>query len=133
MTTETATRTLADTVGRFVEETNAAPFVPQPTTVEETGLDFSMILDLVVKAIHFAGRPAARQIAAQIALPFNVVDEVLAFMKREQLAEVVGSFDGVDWGVLFAAATVQLLPVLVFVWASQKYLVAGLTAGATKG
>ena len=49
------------------------------------------------------------------------------------LAEVVGSFDGVEWGVLFAAATVQLLPVLAFVWLTQKYLVAGLTAGATKG
>jgi len=49
------------------------------------------------------------------------------------LAEVVGSFDGVEWGTLFAAATVQLLPVLLFVWVTQKYLVAGLTAGATKG
>lgn len=49
------------------------------------------------------------------------------------LAEIVGNFDGVEWGVLFAAATVQLLPVLVFVWLAQKHLVAGLTAGATKG
>ena len=50
-------------------EPQGAPFVAQPQTVEETGLDFSMILDLVVKAIYFAGRPAARQIAAQLALP----------------------------------------------------------------
>ncbi|WP_426959197.1 carbohydrate ABC transporter permease [Muricoccus radiodurans] len=49
------------------------------------------------------------------------------------LAEVIGNFDGVEWGVLFAAATVQLLPVLLFVWLTQKFLVAGLTAGATKG
>ncbi|MEX2245922.1 MAG: ATP-binding protein [Dehalococcoidia bacterium] len=69
----------------------AAPFVSQPQTIDETGLDFSMILDLVVKAIYFAGRPAARQISAQLALNFPVVEEVLAFMKREQLAEVVGS------------------------------------------
>jgi len=69
----------------------AAPFVPQPQTIEETGLDFSMVLDLVVKSIYFAGRPTARQIAGQIALSYPVVDEILAFMKREQLAEVVGS------------------------------------------
>ena len=69
----------------------AAPFVPQPQKLDETGLEFSMILDLVVKSIYFAGRPAARQIAAQLALAFPVVDEVLAFLKREQLAEVVGS------------------------------------------
>jgi multiple sugar transport system permease protein len=49
------------------------------------------------------------------------------------LAEIVGNFDGVEWGVLFAAASLQLLPVLIFVWVMQKHLVAGLTAGATKG
>ncbi len=70
---------------------SGAPWVPQPQTIEETGLDFSLILDLVVKAVYFAGRPAARQVAAQLALPFPVIDEVLAFLKREQLAEVVGS------------------------------------------
>jgi len=69
----------------------AAPFVAQPQTIEETGLDFSMFLDLVVKSIYYAGRPSARQIAAQLAVAFSVVDEVLTFMKREQFAEVVGS------------------------------------------
>lgn len=81
---------LAD-AARHAPVESGAPFIPQPQTVEETGLDFSMILDLVIKAIYFGGRPAARQIAAQIALPFSVVEEVVAFMKREQLAEVVGS------------------------------------------
>lgn len=77
--------------GAFALDKSSAPFVPQPQTVEETGLDFSTVLDLVVKAIYFGGRPAARQIAAQLALPFPVIDEVLGFMKREQMAEVVGS------------------------------------------
>lgn len=49
------------------------------------------------------------------------------------IAEMIGSIDGVDWGVLFAASTIQLIPVLVFVLAMNRYLVAGLTAGATKG
>ena len=31
------------------------------------------------------------------------------------LSEMLGALDGVEWGVLFAAATVQLLPILVFV------------------
>lgn len=69
----------------------AAPFVLQPQTIEETGLDFSLVLDLVIKSIYFSGRPSARQICAQVALQFSVVDEVLTFLKREQLAEVVGS------------------------------------------
>jgi multiple sugar transport system permease protein len=49
------------------------------------------------------------------------------------LAEMISSFDGVDWGVLFAAASVQLLPILLFVLMMQRSLVAGLTAGAVKG
>jgi multiple sugar transport system permease protein len=49
------------------------------------------------------------------------------------LAEIIGNFDGVEWGVLFAATAVQLAPILLFVWVMQKHLVAGLTAGATKG
>jgi multiple sugar transport system permease protein len=49
------------------------------------------------------------------------------------LSEMVSSVDGVDWGVLFAAATVQLIPVLLFVVFMNRFLVAGLTAGATKG
>jgi multiple sugar transport system permease protein len=49
------------------------------------------------------------------------------------MSEMIGSFDGVDWGVLFAAAVVQLLPVLAVVILCQKHLVAGLSAGAVKG
>ena len=49
------------------------------------------------------------------------------------ISEMVGAIDGVDWGILFAAATLQLLPVLVFVLMVQKYLIAGLTAGTVKG
>ncbi|WP_105436869.1 carbohydrate ABC transporter permease [Neorhizobium sp. T25_13] len=49
------------------------------------------------------------------------------------ISEMIGSIEGVDWGVLFAASTIQLLPVLLFVMVMNRYLVAGLTAGATKG
>ncbi len=49
------------------------------------------------------------------------------------LSEMVGAIDGVDWGILFAAATLQLLPILLFVLLVQKYLIAGLSAGASKG
>lgn len=48
------------------------------------------------------------------------------------LSEMMGAATGVDWGVVFAAATVQLVPVLAFVMLVQKYLVAGLTAGSVK-
>ena len=49
------------------------------------------------------------------------------------LSEMTGAVDGVEWGVLFAATTLQLAPIVAIVVAAQKYLIAGLTAGATKG
>lgn len=66
-------------------------FVPQPQTVEETGLHSSLLLDLCIKCIYFAGRPAARQIASHLALPFHLIEELLDFLKKEQFVEVVGS------------------------------------------
>ena len=48
------------------------------------------------------------------------------------IAEMLGTVEGVQWGVVFAAATVQLVPVLATVLVLQRYLVAGLTAGAVK-
>jgi multiple sugar transport system permease protein len=49
------------------------------------------------------------------------------------ISEMIGSIDGVDWGILFAASTIQLIPVLLFVIFMNRYLVTGLTAGAMKG
>lgn len=49
------------------------------------------------------------------------------------ISEMLGSVTGVDWGPVFAAATIQLLPVLLFVVLLQRHLVAGLTAGGVKG
>ena len=49
------------------------------------------------------------------------------------ISEMMGSLTGVDWGLLFAAASVQLVPVVVFVILVQKFLIAGLTAGSVKG
>jgi multiple sugar transport system permease protein len=46
---------------------------------------------------------------------------------------MTGAIDGVEWGVLFAATTLQLAPIVAIVVAAQRYLIAGLTAGATKG
>jgi hypothetical protein len=68
-----------------------APFRAQPNTVEQTGIDFSQLIELCVKAIYYQGRPSARQLSEQMALPFPVLESLLAFMKREKYVEVVGA------------------------------------------
>lgn len=63
----------------------------------------------------------------------------LVFTTREArttplaISEILGTVEGVDWGVLFAAATIQLVPILVFVVLVQRYVLAGLAAGGVKG
>lgn len=49
------------------------------------------------------------------------------------IGEMLSTAEGVEWGVLFAAATIQLLPILIFVILVQRLLIAGLTAGSMKG
>ena len=68
-----------------------APFRPQPNNVEETGISFGQLLDLCIKTIYYGGRPSAREISESMMLTFNVIEGMLAFLKREQLIEVVGS------------------------------------------
>lgn len=49
------------------------------------------------------------------------------------LSEMMSSLTGVDWGVLFAAVTVQLVPIVLFVILVQRFLISGLTSGSLKG
>lgn len=43
------------------------------------------------------------------------------------------AYASTDWGGLMAAATIMTMPIIVFSLFAQKYVVGGLTAGATKG
>lgn len=49
------------------------------------------------------------------------------------LGEILDSVVGTNFGVLFAAATAQLVPVLLVVILLQRWIVSGLTAGSVKG
>ena len=43
------------------------------------------------------------------------------------------SYASIDWGSLMAASVVVTVPIMVIALFTQKYIVSGLTAGATKG
>lgn len=60
----------------------------------------------------------------------------LTTMNSYTLPVGIGKFVGavsVDWGKSSAAAAVTMVPIIVVSFLMQKYLVAGLTAGAVKG
>ncbi|HEX5428647.1 MAG TPA: carbohydrate ABC transporter permease [Pedococcus sp.] len=61
---------------------------------------------------------------------------VLSGAHTKTLPVAIFNFVGyasIDWGGLMAAATVVTLPIMVIALFTQKYIVSGLTAGATKG
>ena len=43
------------------------------------------------------------------------------------------SYASIDWGAIMAATCIMTLPIIVVALLAQKYIVSGLTAGATKG
>jgi len=49
------------------------------------------------------------------------------------ISDIMDSVAGTQWGVLFAAATLQLVPVLALATLFQKFIVAGMMAGSVKG
>ena len=64
---------------------------PQPTTVEETGLELSLLVDMMLKTIYFLGRPSGRALSEQLAFSFAVLEELITFLRQEQVIEIVGS------------------------------------------
>jgi predicted ATPase with chaperone activity len=64
----------------------------EPQSVEQTGLDLSLIADLALKFIYYNNQITAQTIADETCLPFyNVVERALAVLKKEELIEVAGS------------------------------------------
>ena len=49
------------------------------------------------------------------------------------ISEMLSSLTGVVWGPVFAAATLQLIPILVYLILVQKVLADGLLTGSIKG
>ena len=61
---------------------------------------------------------------------------VLSSASTKTLPVAIYDFIGyaaIDWGALMAASTVVTVPIMVIALFTQKYIVSGLTAGATKG
>jgi predicted ATPase with chaperone activity len=73
--------------------TPTKPFFPsEPRSVKETGLSLGFLSDLALKFLYFRGYISGAEVAEQMCLPFaGVVDQVLEFLKRDQMCEVKGA------------------------------------------
>jgi len=70
---------------------SSADFIPEPLTVEETGLEMGFLADLTLKAFYYSGRATAAQLGATLSLSQAVMQDVLTFLSRDGLCEVTGS------------------------------------------
>ena len=68
------------------------PVLPEPRSIEETGLNDGFIADLVLKIIYIRGQITANEICSSVKLPFNnLIEPVLDYLKREEMVGVIGS------------------------------------------
>src|SRR6218665_2367301 len=69
-----------------------APRFPpaQPRNLEELGLSTTMVEELVLKAIFFAGEMRGMDIANRLKLPTTVVDEILEGLRRQKYIDIRG-------------------------------------------
>lgn len=61
---------------------------PAPRTLEETGLDLVFLSQLVLKTIYRAGAIGGAQLSKELCLPFEILEEALAFLKDERYLEI---------------------------------------------
>lgn len=64
------------------------PFMRAPRALEETGLNFFFVLELVAKILYRNGQLKLSELANHSHLQISVLEPVLAFMRHERLCEV---------------------------------------------
>jgi len=75
---------------------SGAELPPAPRSLEETGLSFLALVELLTKILFLRGQLRLIELSAHIRLPASLVENLLGFMRSERLCEVVrrGGTDG---------------------------------------
>ncbi len=61
-----------------------------PRTLEESGLSFDLMMQLVVKTLHFSGDTSGARIGQALGLPYSAIEPILSHLKLNHLAEFSG-------------------------------------------
>lgn len=62
---------------------------PAPATLRDTGLSPESLSDLILKTLHAQGSKPAQQVADQLGLPFDIVDEQVLRLQERRFVEVL--------------------------------------------
>ena len=72
------------------------PHPAAPQTLEESGLSLDLVVQLVLKSLHFVGELSGIELARRLGLMFSVIDPALDVLKQQRQCEIVGG--GIDRG-----------------------------------
>lgn len=65
---------------------------PRPRSIADTGLSLSYISDMVLRSLYLVGEMTGQQVVEMLHLPYeNVIDQAIAYLRREQMIEVKGA------------------------------------------
>ena len=83
-----------------VETPTIVPFPRAPRTIEEVGLPLDLVVQLLLKTLHFSGEVTGAALATKLGLQYSVIDSSLQHLKMTQLVEISGG--GLTGGPAFA-------------------------------
>jgi predicted ATPase with chaperone activity len=63
---------------------------PEPQTLEETGLSFDLLLQLILKTLHFSGAVTGAELAGRLGLSHSAILPILEHLKLTHLVEISG-------------------------------------------
>ena len=66
------------------------PHPPAPTSLQEAGLSLDLVIQLVLKTLHFVGELSGAELANRLGLRFSVIEPALAMIKTQHQVEVAG-------------------------------------------
>ncbi len=85
-----------------VATTDAGIVPPVPESLEDTGIQESILEQLILKYLYFRGEMLGRDIASQLGLPFSLIEDILETQKRQHYVGVKKSLGMGNSSAVFA-------------------------------
>jgi energy-coupling factor transporter ATP-binding protein EcfA2 len=73
--------------GRKINERRQSQLPPSPNDVEETGLSFQFLIELITKCLFLRGEMRLLDLVGFLKLPVPVLNTILDFMRKEHICE----------------------------------------------
>jgi predicted ATPase with chaperone activity len=77
----------------FMSQRDTHPLLPHPSaprTLEESGLSKDVVVQLVLKTLHFAGELSGTALADRLGMPFATIEPALDLLKAMHHCEIAG-------------------------------------------